>query len=90
MKEEDIVLVGLSLGTAVVAQLAAELQNEGKHSYPCSSAVATVLKQLPEIQPRGVVMLAPFTSIKDLLVTYSLFGVIPILQPLQMFPPLQS
>ncbi|KAH8114545.1 alpha/beta-hydrolase [Phellopilus nigrolimitatus] len=42
------------------------------------------------IEPRGIVLLAPFTSIKALLYDYHLFGFIPILQPLQPFPPLQS
>lgn len=41
-------------------------------------------------RPKGIVLIAPFTSIKDLLLDYSLFGLVPILQPLGMFPPLQS
>ena len=36
------------------------------------------------VKPRGVVLLAPFTSISKLLETYSIFGV-PILQPMQTF-----
>ncbi|KAI0088490.1 alpha/beta-hydrolase [Irpex rosettiformis] len=37
------------------------------------------------VRPRGVVLLAPFTSVSKLLETYAIFGV-PILQPLQTFP----
>ena len=36
-------------------------------------------------KPRGVVLLAPFSSFATLVETYSLFH-LPILQPLQMFP----
>jgi abhydrolase domain-containing protein 12 len=37
------------------------------------------------VKPRGVVLLAPFSSVSKLVETYALFGV-PILQPLQTFP----
>lgn len=41
------------------------------------------------VKPRGIVLLAPFTSFTKLVETYSING-IPILQPMQMFPPLRS
>ncbi|KAF8599413.1 alpha/beta-hydrolase [Ceratobasidium sp. AG-I] len=65
-KEEDITVVGQSLGTGVSAGLAAELAEEG-------------------ISPRGLVLLAPYSSIATLLETYNLGGKLPILQPLQSF-----
>ncbi|EJC98093.1 alpha/beta-hydrolase [Fomitiporia mediterranea MF3/22] len=68
---ENMLLVGLSLGTGVSAGLGAELAKEGIH-------------------PRGIILLAPFTSIKSLLYDYHLFGLIPILQPLNFYPPLQD
>ncbi len=37
------------------------------------------------VRPRGVVLLAPFTSVSKLLETYAILGV-PVLQPLQTFP----
>ncbi|KAI0038779.1 abhydrolase domain-containing 12 [Auriscalpium vulgare] len=38
------------------------------------------------IRPRGVVLLAPFTRVEDLLESYHLFSVIPLLAPLKMLP----
>ncbi|KAI0345650.1 alpha/beta-hydrolase [Trametopsis cervina] len=37
------------------------------------------------VQPRGIALLAPFTSLSKLIETFSIFG-IPVLQPLQTFP----
>ena len=42
------------------------------------------------VEPRGVVLLAPFTSIGELLEDYHLFGLFPIMQPLQPLPIFQS
>ncbi|KAI0034613.1 Alpha/Beta hydrolase protein, partial [Vararia minispora EC-137] len=36
---------------------------------------------------RGVALLAPFSSIAELLDTYYILGVVPLLKPLQVFPP---
>ncbi|TFK70394.1 alpha/beta-hydrolase [Pluteus cervinus] len=66
-KEEDIILVGHSLGTGVASQLAAQFGREG-------------------IKPRGLVMLAPFSSIRELLNTYHIFGLFPLAKPLSMIP----
>ncbi|KAG6908332.1 hypothetical protein DXG01_005243 [Tephrocybe rancida] len=66
-KEEDIILVGHSLGTGVVSQLAAQLSDEG-------------------LKPRGVVLLSPFSSIREVLNTYQFFGMIPLTKPLTMIP----
>ncbi|KAG6865507.1 hypothetical protein C0991_001937 [Blastosporella zonata] len=66
-KEEDILLVGHSLGTGVASQLAAQLYDEG-------------------FKPRGVVLLSPFSSIREVLNTYQFFGLIPLMKPLAMIP----
>ncbi|KAF5382705.1 hypothetical protein D9615_002815 [Tricholomella constricta] len=66
-KEEDILLVGHSLGTGVVSQLAAQLSDEGSKS-------------------RGVVLLSPFSSIREVLNTYHIFGAVPLMKPLAMIP----
>ncbi|GLB38272.1 putative serine aminopeptidase, S33 [Lyophyllum shimeji] len=66
-KEEDIILVGHSLGTGVVSQLAAQLSDNG-------------------YKPRGVVLLSPFSSIREVLNTYHIFGTVPLMKPLAMIP----
>ncbi|WVQ86153.1 hypothetical protein IAT38_008321 [Cryptococcus sp. DSM 104549] len=67
---DQVVLVGQSLGTGVVAGLAGELAREG-------------------ISARAIALIAPFTSITELLEDYKLFKIIPILGPLKRFPRLQ-
>lgn len=49
-----------------------------------TSGLSTALAK-EGIKPRGVTLLAPFTTLSTLLETYSIRG-IPILQPLQTFP----
>ncbi|WWC65267.1 uncharacterized protein I303_107884 [Kwoniella dejecticola CBS 10117] len=44
---------------------------------------------LEGIFPRALVLIAPFTSITDLLVSYRLFRFVPILGPLAVFPSIQ-
>ena len=41
---------------------------------------------LENIQPKGIVLLAPFTSLPELLADYSLFGFLPVLQPIYSYP----
>ncbi|TDL22225.1 alpha/beta-hydrolase [Rickenella mellea] len=50
-----------------------------------SAALANELSQ-EGVQPKGVVLLAPFTSLDALLVDYNLFGFIPLLRPLDVIP----
>ncbi|RXW22876.1 hypothetical protein EST38_g2992 [Candolleomyces aberdarensis] len=38
------------------------------------------------IQPRGIVLLSPFSSIREVLDSYNLFGLIPLMKPLSMLP----
>lgn len=69
---ERIVLVGQSLGTAVVA------------------AVADHFVRVSRIEFAGVVLIATFSDIPTLLLTYSVRGFIPILSPLKPYPALQK
>ena len=64
-KQEDVLILGHSLGTGVASKLGRRLALEGA-------------------QPKGIALIAPFTSFAVLLEDYPLFGV-PILQPLQSF-----
>ncbi|KAK8850609.1 hypothetical protein IAR55_004528 [Kwoniella newhampshirensis] len=65
--DDQIILVGHSLGTGVVAALSGMLASEGR-------------------SPRALVLIAPFTSITELLSSYKLFEFIPLLAPLNYFP----
>ncbi|WWC92387.1 uncharacterized protein L201_007344 [Kwoniella dendrophila CBS 6074] len=68
--QNNILLIGQSLGTGVVSGLAGQLAEEG-------------------INPKALVLIAPFTSITELLASYRLFKFIPILGPLAVFPSAQ-
>ena len=71
---EDVLVVGNSLGTGVAVQFASALQE-------------IQLERGVEPQtPRGVVLLAPFSSIESLLDTYYIMGLVPLLAPLRVFP----
>ena len=71
---EDVLVVGNSLGTGVAVQFASTLQE-------------MPLERSAEPQsPRGVVLLAPFSSIESLLDTYYIMGLVPLLAPLRIFP----
>ena len=79
---EDIVLVGQSLGTAVATNLAHALAVENEHVQNTYGPADT--------KPRGLVLVAPFSSLATLLETYNLGGWIPLLKPLQSIPFAQS
>lgn len=55
-----------------------------------SAALAHQLITEENLSPNSLCLIAPFTSIPELLKTYSLFKFIPILQPLSFFPKTQS
>jgi len=55
-----------------------------------SAALAHQLMTEDNLSPNSLCLIAPFTSIPELLKTYSLFKFIPILQPLSFFPKIQS
>ena len=66
----DVLVVGNSLGTAVAAGLVRELELEGAGAQGS----------------RGLVLLAPFTSVEALMDTYAVFGLVPLLAPLKTLP----
>ncbi|PLW34033.1 hypothetical protein PCANC_18855 [Puccinia coronata f. sp. avenae] len=55
-----------------------------------SAALTHRLMTEDNIKPNSLCLIAPFTSIPELLTTYSLFKFIPILQPLSVFPKMQT
>jgi abhydrolase domain-containing protein 12 len=78
-----VLVVGNSLGTAVAVQLAsileAETQLDGKE-------VGVSGRE----SPRGVVLLAPFSSVQTLLDSYYIAGCIPLFAPIRAFPAIAS
>lgn len=82
---KDVLIVGQSLGTGVAAGLAAELATEGMYLLSFVKC-CMILIYLADIHPRGVVLLAPFTSIEALLVNYNMFGFLPLMKPLEFIP----
>ena len=71
---EDVLVVGNSLGTGVAVQFASALQE------------MQLERGVEPQNPRGVVLLAPFSSIESLLDTYYIMGLVPLLAPLRVFP----
>ena len=69
---EDVLIVGNSLGTGAAVQFASALQE------------MQLERGIEPQSPRGVVLLAPFSSIPTLLDTYYITG--PLLAPLRIFP----
>ena len=74
----NVLIVGNSLGTGVAVQFASALQEMD-------------LERGSEPQrPRGVVLLAPFSSLEKLLDTYYIVGLVPLLAPLRIIPFMSS
>ena len=67
-----MVLVGQSLGTAVIVGVADKYTKDHNGSFA------------------GLVLVAGFSDLATLLLTYSIGGVLPILSPLRSFPRLQA
>lgn len=64
---KSIMIMGHSLGTGVSAGLVSSLQKDGKFWLLGPQRTALTVS---EIYPRALIMLAPFTSIPDLLSTF--------------------
>jgi len=81
---ESVLVVGNSLGTAVAVQFVNGLEAEqlsggdGQGGKEGDGAGRE--------RPRGVVLLAPFSSVATLLDTYAIAGLVPLLAPLRIFP----
>ena len=69
---EDVLVVGNSLGTGAAVQFASALQE------------MQLERGIEPQSPRGVMLLAPFSSVETLLDNYYILG--PLLAPLRIFP----
>lgn len=83
-RPDSIVLVGQSLGTGVTAKVAHQLSKDGTISSFGQRTIVDVSHI--GVEPRGVVLIAGFTSVAKLLETYNMAGFLPLLQPLQLIP----
>lgn len=82
--------MGQSLGTAVSSAVALRFANPGSDLIPNESReLHPLLANAGSIQPTafaGVILVAPFSSLPSLLLTYRVGGFLPILLPLRPFP----
>ncbi|KAK4888506.1 hypothetical protein LTR27_012620 [Elasticomyces elasticus] len=81
---ERIVILGQSLGTAVSTAVALHF------AEPSSELIPLEARELkPYREPTafaGVVLVAPFSSLPSLMLTYRIGGLLPVLLPLRPFP----
>lgn len=90
---ERVVLMGQSLGTGIVTATALHFADPkaSLELLPTSSPYEIVHKTArPAGNFAAVILIAPFTSIRELVKTYYLVGVIPVVSPLRIFPSLQK
>ena len=81
------VLLGQSLGTAVTSAAALYFTQPTSELIPTishPSAMASSKRQFDGFA--GIVLVAPFTSLPQLLKTYKIGGIFPVLKPLQAYP----
>lgn len=87
---ERIVILGQSLGTAVTSAVALHFADPQSELIPSQSReMRALLVEEGRIEPTtfaGVVLVAPFSSVPSLLLTYRVGGLLPILLPLRPFP----
>ncbi|EMC94814.1 hypothetical protein BAUCODRAFT_36073 [Baudoinia panamericana UAMH 10762] len=87
---ERIVVLGQSLGTAVSSAVTLHFADPSSELIPSTSReLRPLLAKEGSIQPTafaGVVLVAPFSSLPSLLLTYRIGGFLPILLPLRPFP----
>lgn len=82
--QDRIVILGQSLGTAVATAV-------GLHFATTPDSPSDLLPSVPghESEPlvfAGIVLVAPFTSLPSLLLSYRIGGLIPVLAPLRPYP----
>lgn len=92
---EQIVILGQSLGTAVASAVGLEFADPNNKLHPSRDQQA---EQAPLLindnqppQPTifaGIVLVAPFSNLPSLMLTYRIGGFLPILLPLRPFPSL--
>ncbi|KAK4552211.1 hypothetical protein LTR86_010565 [Recurvomyces mirabilis] len=80
---ERVLILGQSLGTAVSSAVAL------KFADPSSELTPSASRELQPVKPTtfaGVILVAPFSSLPSLMLTYRIGGLLPILLPLRPFP----
>ena len=85
---ENVLIVGNSLGTAVAVQLASVLEAEQQLGGTDEHGKAVGVSSRE--RPRGVVLLAPFSSVQTLLDSYYIAGFVPLFAPIRTFPSVAS
>ncbi|KAJ4286046.1 hypothetical protein N0V90_013393 [Kalmusia sp. IMI 367209] len=80
-----IVLFGQSLGTAVTAATALYFTDPDSPHLPSDIVRPAPTFQVPQ-SFAGVVLAAAFTDLPELLKTYKIKGIVPVLSPLQHYP----
>ncbi|KAK0249043.1 hypothetical protein LTS16_023050 [Friedmanniomyces endolithicus] len=84
---DRIVIIGQSLGTAVSSAVALHFADPGSELIP--SETRELWPSSGQRIPTaflGIVLVAPFSSLPSLMLTYRIGGVLPILLPLRPFP----
>ena len=91
-----IVLLGQSLGTAVTTAVALHFASGPatpiSNMFPSSSPLPADLADRPSsaVDFAGIVLVAPFTNLPHLVLSYRIKGILPILSPLRPYPYLQN
>jgi abhydrolase domain-containing protein 12 len=88
---ERIVILGQSLGTAVSSAVALHFADPGDALIPERSRGLRAVVATEGAVPKpttfaGVILVAPFSSLPSLMLTYRIGGLLPILLPLRPFP----
>ena len=93
---ERIVIMGQSLGTAVAAAVGLQFVDPDNSLYPKTQIETSsnqVTKSSDRITPTlfaGIILVAPFTSVPNMLLTYRMGGWLPLLLPFRPFPKLAA
>lgn len=89
---ERIVIVGQSLGTAVASAVGLHFANSASEllpSLPGSLTQSSEVERKPTVFA-GIILVAPFSSLPSLLLSYRIGGILPVLAPLRPYPYLQK
>ncbi|KAF2840479.1 alpha/beta-hydrolase [Patellaria atrata CBS 101060] len=85
-----IILLGQSLGTAVVSAVALSFADPDNSTGLIPTGVEKGVMNLEGTDFASVILIAPFTSMPDLMGSYRIAGIIPILSSLRPYPRIQS
>lgn len=79
-------LLGQSLGTAVASAVGLHFASLGTESGVLPELPTAEGQEIPKTVFSGIVLVAPFTSLPNLLQSYRIGGVVPVLAPLKQYP----